>query len=33
MQPEGSLPCPQKAATAPYPEPYASSPQLPTRFP
>jgi len=30
MEPEGSLPCPQKPATGPYPEPDSPNPHLPT---
>jgi hypothetical protein len=30
---EASFPCSQEPATVPYPEPYASSPRLPTLFP
>jgi hypothetical protein len=33
MEPNGSLACSQKPATSPYPEPDASSPQVPTMFP
>jgi hypothetical protein len=33
MEPEGSLPCLQWSAIGPYPEPDASSQQLPTLFP
>jgi hypothetical protein len=33
MEPESSLPCLQGPTTGPYPEPDASSPQLPTLFP
>jgi hypothetical protein len=32
MEPEGSLSCSQEPATGPYPQPDASSPQLPTLF-
>jgi hypothetical protein len=32
MQPEGSLPRSQQPATGPYPDPDASSPQLPILF-
>jgi hypothetical protein len=32
MEPEGSLPRSQEAATGPYPEPDASSPHLQTLF-
>jgi len=28
MEPEGSLPCSQKYANGPYPEPYAPDPHL-----
>jgi hypothetical protein len=33
MEPEGSLPCSQQAATGTYPEQNASSPHVPTVFP
>jgi hypothetical protein len=33
MDPEGSLPCSQKLATIPYPEPDESSTHLPPYFP
>jgi len=32
MEPEGSLPCSQKPATSPYPEPDESSTHLHTQF-
>jgi len=33
MEPDGSLPCSQRAATGPYPDPDESSPQPTTLFP
>jgi len=33
MKLEGSLPCSQQSTIGPYPEPDASSPQLPALFP
>jgi hypothetical protein len=33
MEPEGSLPYSQEPVTDPYPEPYVSSPHVPTVFP
>jgi len=33
METEGSLPCSQKSATGPYPEPHASIPHFSTLFP
>jgi hypothetical protein len=33
MQPESSLPCSQKPAIIPEPEPDATSPNFPIRFP
>jgi len=33
MEIEASLACSKQPATGPYPEPYASSPYIPTLFP